>query len=50
MMGKVIAEEAGGIVRDFSGQPIVPLISRERNANLIAGNAAMVRLLGDSFA
>lgn len=49
MMGKVIAEEAGGVVRDFHGQPVVPLISRERNANLIAGNAGMVRLLAESF-
>lgn len=49
MMGQVIVEEAGGIVRGFDGHPVVTKVSRERNANLLAGNAEMVRLLSESF-
>ena len=45
VMGRVIVEEAGGVVRDFGGGPIGVRRDRERGANLVAGNARLVEQL-----
>jgi myo-inositol-1(or 4)-monophosphatase len=42
MMGKIIVEEAGGVVKDFQGQRIAIQLDRERNTNFVAGNTQIV--------
>jgi fructose-1,6-bisphosphatase/inositol monophosphatase family enzyme len=45
IMGQVIVEEAGGAVRGFAGEQVVPTLDRERNRNLIAGGPALLEAL-----
>lgn len=44
-MGKLVVEEAGGRVVDFSGGAIVPRRDRERHADLVAATPALVPAL-----
>jgi myo-inositol-1(or 4)-monophosphatase len=50
LMGKVIVEEAGGLVRDFEAQQVEVRLNRERNTNLLAGNEQIVSLLSGYLA
>lgn len=45
VMGKIMVEEAGGVLRTFSNEEIRIQLNCERNTNIIAGNESLVTQL-----